>query len=299
MKQLFKTRVGWILLFVALIGHLVLLSTRLSQSDGTALLRAWTLEVAAPFLKQAVGSVTSISNVWRNYIDLRQARKENAEVRAQIDQYRRTITNYEEKIKEIGRLQVLSDLDMSLALPSVNARVIGCDPTQWYHLRILDKGKDAGLARDCPALNADGVVGRIVQVSKHSSVLQLITDVDSGVGVILENSRAQGVLKGEGRYEAFIEYLGSNEKVVIGEKVLTSGLDQIYPKTLSVGYALATRPSKRVCRLLDVPNSGSGVGVRGVPVVNGGSRCDVADARPPSARLLGVGSPLRLVPLHT
>ena len=127
MKQLFKTRVEWILLIVALIGHLVLLSTRLSQSDGTPLLRAWTLEVAAPFLKQAVGSVTSISNVWRNYIDLRQARKENAELRAQIDQYRRTITNYEEKIKEIGRLQVLSDLDMSLALPSVKARVIGGD----------------------------------------------------------------------------------------------------------------------------------------------------------------------------
>jgi len=252
MKQLFKTRVEWILLIVALIGHLVLLSTRLSQSDGTPLLRAWTLEVAAPFLKQAVGSVTSISNVWRNYIDLRQARKENAELRAQIDQYRRTITNYEEKIKEIGRLQVLSDLDMSLALPSVKARVIGGDPTQWYHSRILDKGKDAGLTRDCPALNADGVVGRIVQVSKHSSVLQLITDVDSGVGVILENSQAQGVLKGEGRYEAFIEYLGSNEKVVIGEKVLTSGLDQIYPKGLLVGYVVSTKPSKQVFQKVDV-----------------------------------------------
>lgn len=252
MKQFFKTRVEWILLVVALIGHLVLLSTRLNQSEETPLLRAWTMEVASPFLTHAVGSVTSVSNVWRNYVDLRRTREENGALKGQIEQHRRTITGYEEKIKEIGRLQILAELETSLALPSVKARVIGGDPTQWYHSRILDKGMEAGLTRDCPAINADGVVGRIVQVSRNSSVLQLITDVDSGVGVLLENSRAQGVLKGEGRHEAFIEYVGSNEKVVVGEKVLTSGLDQIYPKGLLVGYVVATKPVKQVFQKVDV-----------------------------------------------
>ena len=73
MKQFFKTRVEWILLLVALIGHLVLLSTRMNESQQTPLLRAWTMEVAYPFLSQAVGSVTSVSNLWRNYIDLRRS----------------------------------------------------------------------------------------------------------------------------------------------------------------------------------------------------------------------------------
>lgn len=252
MKQFFKTRVEWILLIVALIGHLVLLSTRLNQSEGTPLLRAWTMQVAYPFLQHAVGSVTSVSNVWRNYVDLRRAREENGVLKSQIEQFRRTITGYEEKIKEIGRLQTLADLETSLTLPSVKARVIGGDPTQWYHSRILDKGIEAGLTRDCAAINADGVVGRIVQVSRNSSVLQLITDIDSGVGVLLENSRAQGVLKSEGHDGAFIEYVGSSEKVVVGEKVLTSGLDQIYPKGLLVGYVVATKPAKQVFQRVDV-----------------------------------------------
>ena len=111
MKQFFKTRVEWILLLVALIGHLVLLSTRMNESQQTPLLRAWTMEVAYPFLSQAVGSVTSVSNLWRNYIDLRRSREENSALKSQIEEYRRTITGYEEKIKEINRLQVLSELD--------------------------------------------------------------------------------------------------------------------------------------------------------------------------------------------
>jgi len=252
MKQFFKTRAEWILLIVALIGHLVLLSTRLNKAEETPLLRSWAMDVAYPFLKHSVGNVTSVSNLWRDYVDLRHTREENGILKDQIERYRRTIAGYEEKLKEIGRLDVLSELETTLAMPSVKARVIGGDPTQWYHSRILDKGAEDGLARDCPAISADGVVGRIVEVSRNSAVLQLITDVDSGVGVLLENSRAQGVLKGEGRHEAFVEYVGSNEKVVVGEKVLTSGLDQIYPKGLLVGYVIATKPAKQVFQRVDV-----------------------------------------------
>ncbi|MFN8009732.1 MAG: rod shape-determining protein MreC, partial [Terriglobia bacterium] len=80
----------------------------------------------------------------------------------------------------------------------------------------------------------------------------LITDFDSGVGVLLENSRAQGVLKGEGNRRAYVEYIDSNEKVVVGEKVLTSGLDQIYPKGLLVGYVLGVTPSKQIFQKVDI-----------------------------------------------
>jgi rod shape-determining protein MreC len=252
MKQFFKSRIELILLIVVLVGHLVLLSAKMSQSQETPLLRSWSMEVAAPFLRRVVGSVTSVSQFWHGYIDLRHAQEENRALKEQIEQYRRAITSYEERVREIGRTQVLAELETSLAVPSVRAKVIGGGPTQWYNSRILDKGSEAGVIRDCAAINADGVVGRIVQVSRKTSVLQLITDVDSGVGVLLENSRAQGVLKGQGKRAAFIEYVGSNEKVVVGEKVLTSGLDQIYPKGLLVGVVVSTVPAKQIFQKIDV-----------------------------------------------
>ena len=187
-------------------------------------------------LKGFVGSFTVLSRIWYNYIDLRQTREENLRLKEQIAHYHQAVVRYEEKIKQLDRLQTLDELETSLNMPAVKARIIGGDSNQWYSSRIIDQGVEAGIARDSPVICPEGVVGRVVHLSRKSAVVQLITDADSGVGVLLENSRAQGVLRGEGKKSASIDYIETNAKVLVGEKVLTSGLDQIYPKGLLVGY---------------------------------------------------------------
>jgi rod shape-determining protein MreC len=194
------------------------------------------MEVAAPMLKGFVGSFTVLSRIWYSYIDLRQTREENLRLKEQIAHYHQAVVRYEEKIKQLDRLQTLDELETSLNMPAVKARIIGGDSNQWYSSRIIDQGGEAGIARDSPVICPEGVVGRVVHLSRKSAVVQLITDADSGVGVLLENSRAQGVLRGEGKKTASIDYIETNAKVLVGERVLTSGLDQIYPKGLLVGY---------------------------------------------------------------
>jgi rod shape-determining protein MreC len=236
MKQLFRSSRELVLLVVALFGHLILLSTQVTRAQTTPLLRSWTMEVAAPMLKSLVGSLTIFSDLWYGYLDLRNAREENHHLKDQIAQYQRALIQYEEKIKELDRLQTLDQLEAGLEMPAIKARVIGGDSNQWYNSRIIDQGSDAGITKDSAVICPEGVVGRVVHTSRKSAVVQLITDSDSGVGVVLENSRAQGVLRGEGKKTGPIEYIETNAKVLMGEKVLTSGLDQIYPKGLLVGY---------------------------------------------------------------
>jgi rod shape-determining protein MreC len=236
MKQLFRSTRELVLLIVVLFVHLVLLSTQVTRAQTTPLLRSWTMEVAAPMLKGFVGSFTVLSRIWYSYIDLRQTREENLRLKEQIAQYQQAVVRYEQKIKQLDRLQTLDELETSLNMPAVKARIIGGDSNQWYSSRIIDQGGEAGIARDSPVICPEGVVGRVVHLSRKSAVVQLITDADSGVGVLLENSRAQGVLRGEGKKTASIDYIETNAKVLVGEKVLTSGLDQIYPKGLLVGY---------------------------------------------------------------
>jgi rod shape-determining protein MreC len=231
---------------------LVLLSAQATQAQTTPLLKSWSMQVAAPMLKQFVGSLATISRIWYGYIDLRNAKEENYSLKNQLAESRQTLILYEEKIKELGRLQVFSELEANLKVPSVRARIIGGDSTQWYNSRIIDQGLDAGITKDCAVLTPDGVIGRVVYVSKKSAIIQLITDSDSGIGVLLENSRAQGVLKGAGRKEPYVEYIGTNEKVTVGEKVLTSGLDQIYPKGLLVGYVKSAAPTKGIFQKIEV-----------------------------------------------
>ena len=236
MKQLFRSSRELVLLVAALFGHLILLSTQVTRVQTTPLLRSWTMEVAAPMLKSLVGGLAVFSDIWYGYLDLRNAREENGHLKDQIAQYQRDLIQYQEKIRELDRLRILNQLETGLDMPAIKAKVIGGDSNQWYNSRIIDQGSDAGVTKDSAVICPEGVIGRVVHTSRKSAVVQLITDSDSGVGVLLENSRAQGVLRGEGKQTGPIEYIETNAKVIVGEKVLTSGLDQIYPKGLLVGY---------------------------------------------------------------
>ena len=220
MKQLFRSTREVILLIVALFAHLVLLSTQVTRAQTTPLLRSWTMEVAAPMLKGFVGSFTGLSRIWYDYIDLREARQENLRLKKEIASYQQAVVQYEEQIRQLNRLQTLDELDATLNMPAIKARIIGGDANQWYSSRIIDRGAEAGIGRDSAVICPDGVVGRVVHASKRSAVVQLVTDADSGVGVLLENSRAQGVLRGEGKKQASIDYIETNAKVLVGERVL-------------------------------------------------------------------------------
>jgi len=252
MKQLFRSSKELTLLIIVLFGHLVLLSTQATKTQTTPLFRSWAMDVASPMLKGLVGSLTSVSKIWHGYIDLRETREENLLLRNKIAEYQRSLISCEENIKELARLQVLDELKANLEVRAVRARIIGGDSSQWYNSRIIDQGLDVGVTKDCAVISADGVVGRVVHASKKSAVVQLITDSDSGVGVLLENSRAQGVLRGGGKREASIDYIGATEKVVAGEKVLTSGLDQIYPKGLLIGYVISVVPTKQIFQNIEI-----------------------------------------------
>jgi rod shape-determining protein MreC len=210
------------------------------------------LELSAWVLKCSSSSVSFLSRSWHDYLDLRQVRQENRRLQGQVVEYQQLIIHYQEKLKATERRRVLDELQGALNLPAVRAKIIGADATLWYNSRIIDQGSAAGITRDCAVLSPEGILGRIVHLSRHSSVMQLITDADSGTGVFLEKSRAQGILRGEGRPSGFVEFIRSSEQVAVGEKVLTSGLDQIYPKGLLAGYVCEVLPTKQIFQQIRV-----------------------------------------------
>jgi rod shape-determining protein MreC len=252
MKLLIKSRREAILLVGALFAHLVLLTAQSLRAPSTPFIRSWALDVAAPFIRRIAGGLSVIPRVWHGYVDLHNVQEENRELRNQVAEYRQALILSEEKIKALDQLKLLSTLDAELKTPAIKAKVIGWDANHWYSSRIIDKGTSSGLSKDSAVISPEGVVGRVIYPSHGSSVVQLITDLDSGVGVLLENSRTQGVMKGGGGREPAIDFISSSEKVTIGEKVLTSGLDQIYPKGLLVGYVSSVSLSKQVFQRIGV-----------------------------------------------
>jgi len=241
-----------VFLLIVLTGHLLVISSQLQNNTSTPLFRAWTMEFILPFLKTTITSTRLLSNAWKSYVQIRFDKQQFENLKKQQAIYRQTLINYEEQLRKIKRINLLTQIQVTLKSSSVKASVIGGDGSSGYRSRVLDKGSNAGIKKNSAVINLDGIVGRILHVSYNSSVVQLISDLDSGVGVLLEKSRAQGVLKGIGEQIAYVDYVSINEKTVPGERVLTSGLDQIYPKGLLVGIVLSAKKERGTLQQIEV-----------------------------------------------
>ena len=119
--------------------------------------------------------------------------------------------------------------------PMIAARVIGASPDSGSLVVNIDRGSRDGIRRDMGVITPDGVVGKIFAVYPDISQVLLMGDKDSGVGALLADTRTQGPVKGTGEPLLSLEYISSDEKVTVGEAVLTSGQDRIFPKDLPVG----------------------------------------------------------------
>jgi rod shape-determining protein MreC len=118
---------------------------------------------------------------------------------------------------------------------TVAAQVIGSSGSDLSRSIYIDKGENAGLKPDMAVITTGGIVGKVWLVYPSTSLVLMINDQSSGVGVFLEKSRLQGVLRGTPNGELILERVMNDEQVVSGDAVLSSGGDQIFPKGLPVG----------------------------------------------------------------
>src|SRR5260370_29056619 len=140
-----------------------------------------------------------------------------------------------EDAAQAQRQQTLLALKEEFISRTVAAQVIGSSGTDQSRSIFIDRGENAGIKRDMAVITSDGIVGKVLLVYPSVSQVLLISDQSSGVGAILEKSRLQGVLRGTANGEVVLERVMSDEQVPVGETVLTSGGDQIFPKGLPVG----------------------------------------------------------------
>ena len=99
----------------------------------------------------------------------------------------------------------------------------------------MNQGENDGVAKDMAVATSEGVVGRVIEVSRNTAKVLLITDANSAVDVIVQRSRAQGILEGKIEETCILKYVQKSEEVQVGDRVITSGLGGIFPKGLVVG----------------------------------------------------------------
>ena len=230
-----------LLLFAQVVGLAVQVK-RTTESGGTRLIRFWVVSAITPLEKALVNTNLGVRNVWRNYFYLRGVRRENRELKEQIERLRIEQVRLSEDAGQARRLQALLGFKEQYIAQTVAAQVIGSSGSDQSHVIYIDKGSNNGIKPDMAVITPDGIVGKVLRVVHASSQVLLINDSSSGVGAILQSSRLQGILQGTAAGEVMLRYVMSDEKVAPGEQVLTSGGDRIFPKGLPVGTVQETNP---------------------------------------------------------
>ncbi len=265
--QAFILRHGAFFVLVAvLLVQLLLLSFQVTgqtaENRQAPLFRVWMVAVLHPFQASLGATVNATTGAVSRVHGLWSTERENRDLRVQLIDAQFRIRQLSEKSAEGDRLHALLELKQHLPFSTVAAEVIAISPGENSSAVYIDKGGDAGLTPDLAVLTQSGVVGKIVAVYPYTSQVLLITDPASGVGCLLDRTRIQGVLKGDSRL-CRLQYIMNEDSVQDGDQVLTSGLDQIYPKGLLVGTVtsvgegniyknIVVRPATALDRLEDV-----------------------------------------------
>ncbi len=193
------------------------------------------MQISFPIQKKTYELLAGLKSTKDNYLFLTQVQKENEILKSTLSKLREENNRLREAILADKREQKLYDLQASHPFPSVLAQVIVRDPSNWFQTFLVNKGEKEGVSKDMAVLTSEGVVGRVIESSPHIAKILLITDPNSALDVIVQNSRSQGILEGKMEEVCILKYVNKTEKVETRDTVITSGLGGIFPKGLKVG----------------------------------------------------------------
>jgi rod shape-determining protein MreC len=222
-------------LFLQVLGLATQVKRSGNDAEHTRLIRIWVVGAITPFERGLIWIENGTGNLWHNYFYLRGVRAENRDLKQQIEQMRLEQVRLSEDAAQAHRLQTLLSFKEQFISRTVAAQVIGSSGSDLSRIIYIDKGENVGIKKDMAVITSDGIVGKVLVVYPSVAQVLVINDQSSGVGALLEKTRLQGVLRGTSGGEVVLERVMSDEQVPIGETVLTSGGDQIFPKGLPVG----------------------------------------------------------------
>ncbi|MCF6247871.1 MAG: rod shape-determining protein MreC [Desulfobacula sp.] len=223
-------------LFIAINFTVITMSTKETLSVSGA--EKIFIAITSPVQKVVSNIIHSTSNVWSTYFTSTLALKENVDLKRQLSNAIDIKNRYEELELENARLRKFVNFTGSVPENYVAAQIIARDPSPWFKTVMIDKGVSDGLVKGDPVLVSEGIVGQIIKVSSNSSRVLLITDRNSAVDALIQNSRVRGIVKGSNENNCLFVYTLRKDEVKKGEMIISSGLDQVFPKGLKIGKIL-------------------------------------------------------------
>ncbi|MFV0520770.1 MAG: rod shape-determining protein MreC [Lachnospirales bacterium] len=192
-------------------------------------------------IQSSVATLTeNISQSITAFRDKDYLKDENELLKEENDILLLEVNRLEQVEKENVELTTLLETKSSYPeLPTITAKIIGRDNSNWQSTLIIDKGTDEGIEENMIVLAYGGLLGRVVEVSKYSSKITTILDDSSSISVMTERTKEYSLLKGsietmqDGLCE--LEYYDESADILVGDTIVTSNISSLYPSGIDIG----------------------------------------------------------------
>jgi rod shape-determining protein MreC len=233
-----------------IIAVLVLVISFLSFTNAPFVARSYAAvksgvgSVFGPVLSVATKPISSVAGVLDSYFNVIGAKKENRELKEKYEKLYVENQKLAETERENARLRKLLDFAQKRPNTMIAAAVVGEDLKNWFRCVIIDKGSKHNVRQKMPVVTPKGIVGQVVEVDLWNSKVMVLNDSNSSVDVSVEGKNTRGLLEGTGQNTVKMKYVTKNDDIEIGDKLVTSGKDGIYPKGIPVGIVITVNKNK-------------------------------------------------------
>jgi rod shape-determining protein MreC len=232
-----------VLLTGVVVLQILLLALQIKRDSEGRLIRVWTVGAFSPFERAGMHGVGHMRDTWRHYFALQNTSRDNEALRRENADLKMQINQLQSKASEADRLALLLNFRKShQTVPMLGARVIATSAGTASATIVLDRGLRDGIKKNMGVITPEGVVGKVVEVFSDTAEVLLLNDKDSGVGAMLGNSRIQSPVGGTGEPLLVMKYVPNDDAVTVGERVVTSGMDKIFPRDLPIGTITDIKP---------------------------------------------------------
>jgi rod shape-determining protein MreC len=215
------------------------------DANNQRMFRVWMQAAASPAQNFSAKASGAGANLIRQIVNFRSAAVENEQLKQKLAQTETELRNARQSVEENKRLKGLLNLKEQTSYNQIAASVIARDSSVWFNTITIDRGSSSGVGLNMPVVTGGGIVGRVIAVSPWTAQVMMITDEKAAAGAIvgqLGGSGALGSVRGLGESDLIeMHYVSGLQKVEVGDYILTTGQDGIYPPGLNVGEVIQVK----------------------------------------------------------
>ena len=242
------------LLVVLVVTQLVLLSRQASRRGpeaGSTPVHDVAVALVGPLAGLVEGGGDLVSSAGRRLRTRGRLQRENRELRERLEESERELLRLAALQGDFERLALAVRYVRESGRPVHVADVVYADYASWLRSLLVSAG-ERGAVPNQPVVNAEGLVGRVVAAGGGYAKVQIVTDRASAVGAMIERTRRQGIVRGAGGDLLELDYVPLQADVQPGDRIVTAGIDGIYPRGIAIGVVRRVEPGPQLFHRIEV-----------------------------------------------